>query len=53
MVLSIAVTGIPLGLAGSMPMILQARKADYGTQAFFSFAFWPFSVKLLWAPIGK
>ncbi|KAF6033593.1 SLC33A1 [Bugula neritina] len=34
-----------------MPMILQARKADYGTQAFFSFAFWPFSVKLLWAPI--
>lgn len=43
--------GIPLGLAGSIPLILQNRKASYGQQAIFSFVNWPFSVKLLWAPI--
>jgi hypothetical protein len=26
---------------------------SYKQQAGFSFAYWPFSVKLLWAPIGK
>ena len=43
--------GIPLGLAGSIPLILQSRKASYADQAVFSFVSWPFSVKLLWAPI--
>ena len=43
--------GIPLGLAGSIPMLLAARGIDYHQQALFSFVFWPFSVKLLWAPI--
>ena len=43
--------GIPLGLAGSIPLILQQRKASYAQQAVFSFVTWPFSVKLLWAPI--
>ena len=43
--------GIPLGLAGSIPLILQNRKASYSQQATFSFVNWPFSVKLLWAPI--
>ena len=43
--------GIPLGLAGSIPLILQSRHVAYKDQAIFSFAFWPFSVKLLWAPI--
>jgi PAT family acetyl-CoA transporter-like MFS transporter 1 len=43
--------GIPLGLAGSIPLILQSRNVAYKDQAIFSFAFWPFSVKLLWAPI--
>ena len=42
--------GIPLGLSGSIPMILQSRKVSYAEQAVFSFVFWPFSVKLLWAP---
>lgn len=43
--------GIPLGLAGSVPYLLQSRSVSYKDQAVFSFAFWPFSVKLLWAPI--
>ncbi|XP_015905190.1 acetyl-coenzyme A transporter 1 isoform X2 [Parasteatoda tepidariorum] len=42
--------GIPLGLAGSIPMILQNRNISYKEQAIFSFVNWPFSVKLLWAP---
>lgn len=43
--------GIPLGLAGSLPMILQNRKVSYAQQAMFSFVYWPFSIKLIWAPI--
>ena len=43
--------GIPLGFSGSIPYILMARKVDYKAQALFSLAFYPFSVKLLWAPI--
>lgn len=43
--------GIPLGLGGSIPLILQNRKVSYAQQAIFSFVNWPFSVKLLWAPI--
>ena len=43
--------GIPLGLSGSIPLVLQARKVSYRAQAMFSFVFWPFSLKLLWAPI--
>lgn len=43
--------GIPLGLAGSVPLILQSKKVSYTDQAFFSFVFWPFSLKLLWAPL--
>ncbi|CAN9511497.1 unnamed protein product [Ophioblennius macclurei] len=43
--------GIPLGLAGSIPLILQSKSVSYRDQAFFSFVFWPFSLKLLWAPL--
>ncbi len=43
--------GIPLGLAGSIPMILQNRGVSYKQQAEYSFVNWPFSIKLLWAPI--
>ena len=43
--------GIPLGLAGSMPMVLQNKGISYKQQAVFSLVFWPFSLKLLWAPI--
>ena len=43
--------GIPLGLTAAIPMLLQNRGASYKQQAEFSFAQWPFSLKLLWAPI--
>ena len=43
--------GIPLGLGGSIPMLLQSRKVSYKDQAMFSFIYWPFSIKLLWAPL--
>lgn len=43
--------GIPLGMAGSIPMILQNKNISYKQQAVFSFVYWPFSLKLLWAPI--
>jgi hypothetical protein len=43
--------GLPLGLAGSMPFILSSKKASFSDQGTFSFVFWPFSIKLLWAPL--
>jgi len=43
--------GIPLGISGSIPMLLAAKEVGYHDQAVFSFVFWPFSLKLLWAPI--
>ena len=43
--------GIPLGLCGSIPMLLQNRDVSYRQQAEFSFVQWPFSLKLFWAPI--
>lgn len=43
--------GIPFGLTATIPMMLQKRGASYTTQAKFSFVFWPFTLKLLWAPI--
>ncbi|CAF5008178.1 unnamed protein product, partial [Rotaria socialis] len=43
--------GIPLGMAASIPLIIQTYGASWSQQALFSFAFWPFSLKLLWAPI--
>ncbi|KAK2716881.1 acetyl-coenzyme A transporter 1-like [Artemia franciscana] len=43
--------GIPLGLSASIPMLLQNRHISYKEQAKFSFVYWPFSLKLLWAPL--
>jgi hypothetical protein len=40
--------GVPLGLTGSLPFILGARNVSYTDQGTFSFAFWPFCLKLLW-----
>lgn len=42
---------IPIGLTGALPYILSSRHVSYSDQGTFSFAFWPFSLKLLWAPI--
>ncbi|CAF4911135.1 unnamed protein product, partial [Rotaria socialis] len=43
--------GVPLGMAASIPLIIQTHGTSWSQQATFSFAFWPFSLKLLWAPI--
>ncbi|VDP08875.1 unnamed protein product [Heligmosomoides polygyrus] len=43
--------GVPLGLIGAIPLLLQGKHVSYGQQAIFSFAYWPFSMKLLWAPV--
>ena len=48
---TISPQGIPLGLAAAIPLILTNRQVSYKEQAGFSFAYWPFSLKLLWAPI--
>ena len=43
--------GIPIGLSASIPIILQEKKIGYRQQALFSLVTWPFTIKLLWAPI--
>lgn len=43
--------GIPLGLISAIPLLLQNRHVSYKEQAEFSLVYWPFSLKLLWAPI--
>ena len=43
--------GIPIGLSGSIPIILQTKKIGYRQQALFSLVSWPFTIKLLWAPL--
>ena len=40
-----------MGLAGAIPYILQEKHVPYDDQAMFSLVSWPFSLKLLWAPI--
>jgi len=43
--------GIPLGLGSAVPLVLINRSVPYKDQAKFSFAGYPFSMKLLWAPL--
>ena len=43
--------GVPMGLAASVPLLLQERGAKYMQQSLFSLVSWPFSLKLLWAPL--
>ena len=43
--------GVPMGLASSIPLLLQERGASYTDQSIFSLVSWPFSLKLLWAPV--
>lgn len=43
--------GIVSGLSAAMPLLLQNYGATYTQQAKFSMAIWPFSLKLVWAPI--
>ena len=43
--------GIPMGLGGSVPFLMQARGISMTEQATFSMVAWPFALKLLWAPL--
>jgi hypothetical protein len=43
--------GIPLGMSGSLNLILKERNVSYTELGKFSFASWPFALKLLWAPL--
>eukprot|EP00092_Neocalanus_flemingeri_P010786 GFUD01011615.1.p1 GENE.GFUD01011615.1~~GFUD01011615.1.p1 ORF type:complete len:566 (-),score=82.48 GFUD01011615.1:146-1843(-) len=43
--------GIPLGLKASIPLILTNRDVPYKEQATYSISSYPFSMKILWAPI--
>lgn len=43
--------GVPIGLASSLPLYLASKGASLKDQAIFSLASWPYSLKLLWAPV--
>lgn len=43
--------GLPMGLSAVMPMMLKERGASFSDVGTFSLNVWPFSLKLLWAPI--
>ena len=43
--------GVPMGISAAIPMLLEERKVSMTQQGVFSFCSWPFSLKLLWAPI--
>ena len=43
--------GLPIGLSESIPLLLSNRDVAYEEQAKFSFVYYPFSMKLIWAPI--
>ena len=43
--------GIPMGLGRVIPMILKDHGASFSSLGTFSLQSWPFSLKLLWAPL--
>jgi len=43
--------GVPMGLGQAVPLFLQQKGASMDDQALFKFVTWPYSIKLLWAPI--
>lgn len=43
--------GVPLGLSSSIPILIAQKISGYSQQAAFSIVSYPFSCKLLWAPL--
>lgn len=43
--------GIPMGLSGSIPMILKDKGVSYESLSLFSLVSLPFSMKIIWAPL--
>ena len=46
-----ALQGIPMGLCGSLPLIMKERGVSYEGLSLFSLVSIPFSLKLFWAPL--
>jgi len=43
--------GVPMGMSMTMDLILQEKKLSFEEQGVFSSVSWPYSLKILWAPI--
>jgi hypothetical protein len=43
--------GLPMGLASGVSILLTDKKVSYSDQSTFSFVWWPFSLKFIWAPL--
>lgn len=43
--------GLPMGLASAIPILLQREGLGFGAKGTFSLASWPYSIKILWAPV--
>mmetsp|Transcript_18809 Transcript_18809/g.36874 ORF Transcript_18809/g.36874 Transcript_18809/m.36874 type:complete len:537 (+) Transcript_18809:108-1718(+) len=43
--------GVPLGLSQTMDLILQEKHLTFEQQGIFSSVSWPYSLKILWAPV--
>lgn len=43
--------GVPMGLASAIPIMLQSSGFGFGAKALFSFAAWPYSLKVFWSPV--
>ncbi|CAD7938275.1 unnamed protein product [Amoebophrya sp. A25] len=43
--------GIPMGFASTIPLLMKERGVSYSIIGVFALTSWPFSLKLLWAPI--
>lgn len=43
--------GVPLGFSDAFPILLKSKKFSYYDQAIFSVSTWPFTFKILWAPL--
>lgn len=40
-----------MGISAAIPILLQEQNVSMAQQGAFSFCSWPFSLKLLWAPV--
>jgi len=43
--------GVPMGLSASISFLLQERGASLSDIGYFSLSSWPFSLKVIWAPV--
>ncbi|XP_022169005.1 acetyl-coenzyme A transporter 1-like [Myzus persicae] len=43
--------GVPLGFSDAFPILLKSKQFSYYDQAIFSVSTWPFTFKILWAPL--